>query len=92
MEEEYPMPFSMDWTKEEIIDVMEFFRVIEEAYEKPVRKETVLSRYRRFKEIVPSKAEEKQYLRDFDEKAGVSCWKTVQQAGRKETEETFKMT
>ncbi|SFP02588.1 UPF0223 family protein [Salibacterium halotolerans] len=91
MEEEYPMPFSLEWTKEEIIDVMEFFQVIEEAYEKPVRKETVLAKYRRFKQIVPSKSEEKQYFRDFDEKAAVSCWKTVQQAEKQEAGEAFKM-
>ncbi|MGY4689671.1 UPF0223 family protein [Salibacterium sp. K-3] len=92
MEEEYPMPMSLDWTKEEIIDVMEFFQTVEQAYDKPVPKETLVNKYRRFKEIVPSKAEEKRYFRDFDENAGVSCWKTVQQAQKAEAGENIKMT
>ncbi|MFZ4450298.1 UPF0223 family protein [Salibacterium aidingense] len=91
MEEEFPMPMSMDWTKEEIIDVMQFFQVIETTYEKAVIREDILSRYGRFKEIVPSKKEEKQYFRQFDEKAEVSCWKTVQKAKNAQPGEKIKM-
>lgn len=41
-----------------------------------------MNRYRRFKEIVPSKSEEKQLCKEFEEEAeaDVSCYRTVQKA------------
>lgn len=36
--------------------------------------------YRRFKEIVPSKAEEKTICNDFEDQSGYSSYRTIQQA------------
>ncbi|RSL31095.1 hypothetical protein D7Z54_22530 [Salibacterium salarium] len=80
MEEEMPMPISMDWSTEEIVDAVNFFQMIEKSYQQAVVSENILTLYNRFKEIVPSKSEEKQYFKTFDEQAGVSCWKTIQKA------------
>ncbi|WP_277587272.1 UPF0223 family protein [Psychrobacillus antarcticus] len=67
---EYTYPFSLDWSTEEIVDVVQFFEAIEKAYENGVKREELMKRYRRFKEIVPSIAEEKTYFREFEKESG----------------------
>lgn len=67
---EYTYPFSLDWSTEEIVDVVQFFEAIEKAYENGIKREELLKRYRRFKEIVPSIAEEKTYFREFEKESG----------------------
>ncbi|MBD8035577.1 UPF0223 family protein [Solibacillus sp. A46] len=64
---EYSYPLSTDWTTEEMVDVVRFFEVVEMAYEKGVKREIVMARYKRFKEVVPSQAEEKTICRDFEQ-------------------------
>ena len=64
---EYSYPLSTDWTTQEMVDVVHFFEAIEMAYEKGVKRELVIQRYKRFKEIVPSQAEEKTICREFEE-------------------------
>ena len=60
---EYQYPIDYDWSTAEIIDVIHFFEAVERAYEKGIERDQMLAIYRRFKEIVPSKAEEKKTLR-----------------------------
>ena len=67
---EYTYPFSLDWSTEEIVDVVQFFEGIEKAYEKGIKREELLMKYRSFKEIVPSIAEEKTYFREFEKESG----------------------
>ena len=74
---EYTYPFSIDWSTEEIVDVVQFFEAIEKAYEKGVKREELLMKYRRFKEIVPSMAEEKTYFREFERESGYASYPIV---------------
>lgn len=64
---EYSYPILPDWSTEEIVDVIKFFEGVEQAYEKGIKREDMLARYRRFKEIVPSQSEEKSVFREFEE-------------------------
>ncbi len=81
------MPISLDWSKEEVVDVIHFFQGVEEAYEKSgISRNDLMNRYRRFKEIVPSKSEEKQLCKQFEEEADVSCYRTIQKAKAEESE------
>ncbi|MFX3674245.1 MAG: UPF0223 family protein [Paenisporosarcina sp.] len=66
----YSYPLSKDWSTEEIVGVVQFFQVIEQAYETGVKREELMNKYRRFKEIVPSMAEEKTYFREFEKESG----------------------
>jgi uncharacterized protein YktA (UPF0223 family) len=75
---EYQYPIDYSWTTEEIVDVIKFYECIELAYEKGIDRDTLLSIYRRFKEIVPSKAEEKKLCGEFEEMSGYSCYKAIQ--------------
>ncbi|WP_019416091.1 UPF0223 family protein [Paenisporosarcina sp. TG20] len=73
----FSYPFSKDWSTAEIVDVVQFFEVIENAYEKGVKREELMVKYRRFKEIVPSMAEEKSYFRDFEKESGYICYPII---------------
>lgn len=77
---QYAYPISPDWTTEEIIAVVKFFEGIEQAYEKGIKREDLIAKYRRFKQIVPSKAEEKTLFREFEEVSGYKSYPVVKQA------------
>lgn len=79
-EVEYQYPIDYDWSTEEMIDVVHFFETIEHAYEKGVDREKLLSAYNRFKEIVPSKAQEKTLCREFEEVSGYSSYRAIKKA------------
>ncbi len=85
------MPISLDWSTEEVIDVIEFLQGIEKAYGEGISREQLLALYRRFKEIVPSKSEEKQLFKKFDEEVGVSCYHTIKKARENELLKVIKM-
>ncbi|RNF40724.1 UPF0223 family protein [Planococcus salinus] len=76
---EYSYPFSTEWTTDEIVDVVQFFEGIEQAYEKGIKRQELLSRYRRFKEVVPAISEEKTLFREFEEESGYASFPIVKE-------------
>jgi uncharacterized protein YktA (UPF0223 family) len=74
---EYQYPIDYNWSTDEIVDVIKFFEVVERAYETGITREEILNTYRRFKEIVPSKAEEKKICGEFEEISGYSAYRTI---------------
>ncbi|WP_419961497.1 UPF0223 family protein [Psychrobacillus sp. BM2] len=85
---EYTYPFSLDWSTEEIVDVVQFFEAIEKAYENGIKREELMKRYRRFKEIVPSIAEEKTYFREFEKESGYASFPIIKKM-KEQTESTI---
>ncbi|MFC2950245.1 UPF0223 family protein [Virgibacillus sediminis] len=83
---DYQYPMDETWTKQEIIDVVNFFSVIEKAYENGAKRQYILVLYRRFKEIVPSKSEEKTLFAEFEKASGYASYKVVKAA--RESEKT----
>jgi uncharacterized protein YktA (UPF0223 family) len=77
---EYQYPIDHTWSTDEIVDVIKFFQCIEFAYEKGIERDVLLNVYRRFKEIVTSKAEEKTLCGEFEEMSGYSSYRTIQKA------------
>lgn len=77
---DYQYPLAPDWSTEEIVDVIHFFECIEKAYEKGNTREKLMDTYRRFKEIVPSKAEEKTICGEFEESSGYSTYRVIKKA------------
>ncbi|MTH52573.1 hypothetical protein GKZ89_04070 [Bacillus mangrovi] len=88
---DYQYPLSADWSTEEIIDAVHFFENVEKAYEKGLRREEFMSSYRRFKEIVPGKADEKNICDEFEEVSGYSSYKAVKKAKNSEDGALIKM-
>lgn len=87
---EYSYPFSPDWSTEEVIDVVKFWSDWA-AYEAGVNKEELMAIYRRFKEIVPSKSEEKRLCNEFEEVSGYSSYRAIQQMKSAAAGEKVKM-
>lgn len=77
---EYQYPIDYHWTTDEIVDVIKFYEAIERAYEKGIDRDQLMEIYRRFKEIVPSKAEEKTLCGEFEEISGYSSYRTIKKA------------
>ncbi|WP_175638828.1 UPF0223 family protein [Metabacillus schmidteae] len=87
---DYQYPISLDWSTEEIVDVIKFFECIEKAYEQGIDRTDMLSAYRRFKEIVPSKSDEKTICNEFEEVSGYSSYKVVKKT-KDSNEHSIKM-
>lgn len=87
---EYSYPIDETWTKQEIIDVVNFYTLVEKAYGQGVKRNDLMLSYTRFKQIVPSKSEEKQLCGQFEKDTGYSCYKTIKRAKDKEAK-TVKM-
>ncbi|GAB3068222.1 UPF0223 family protein [Virgibacillus ainsalahensis] len=77
---DYHYPIDETWTKEEIIHVVNFFNLIEQAYENQANRKDLLALYRKLKEIVPSKSEEKTLFAEFETASGYSSYKAVKKA------------
>lgn len=73
----YQYPIEESWTKQEIIEVVHFFHLIENAYESAVNRNELLSAYRQFKKIVPSKSDEKTYFSQFETSSGYSSYHVI---------------
>lgn len=89
---EYQYPIDYDWSTAEIIDVIHFFEAVERAYEKGIERDHMLAIYRRFKEIVPSKAEEKKLCGEFEKMSGYSSYKTMKKVKESESGKIIRMT
>ncbi|MBO0962565.1 UPF0223 family protein [Neobacillus sp. MM2021_6] len=77
---EYQYPIDYNWSTDEIVDVIKFFEAVEQAYEKGIERDKIMKTYRRFKEIVPSIAQEKTICGEFEEISGYSSYRTIKKA------------
>lgn len=88
---EYRYPIDPSWSTQEIVDVVRLFEYVEQAYEKGINRDEFLEVYRRFKEIVPGKADEKKICGEFEEASGYSTYRTVTQVKKSEPGTRIKM-
>lgn len=82
----YSYPLDPSWSKQEIIDVVQFFSLVEQAYEKGIARQVLLAAYGKFKQVVPSKSEEKKYFNEFEKDSGYSSYHTVKKARESDAE------
>lgn len=76
---EYQYPIDYTWSTDEIVDVIHFYECIEKAYEKGIDRDLSLQAYRRFKEVVPGKAQEKTLFNEFEEVSGYVPYQAVKE-------------
>lgn len=88
---EYSYPILPDWTTQEIIDVVKFYEAVEKAYEQGILRQEFMTKYRRFKEIVPSKAEEKTLFKQFEEVSGYVSYNVIKLAKQLENNQQIKL-
>ncbi|OFQ11132.1 hypothetical protein HMPREF2953_04075 [Staphylococcus sp. HMSC072E01] len=86
---EYQYPLDLDWSNEEMVDVIKFFNQIENYYEKSIIGTELMKQYKKFKQIVPGKAEEKQIFKEFEEKSGYNSYKVIQEVKKHPDQENF---
>lgn len=73
----YQYPIDPDWTTEEIIKVVSFLNIVEEAYEGQISVQNFDQHYHEFKQVVDSIAAEKQMDRQFKAVSGYSIYQLV---------------
>ncbi|QFT88713.1 hypothetical protein FIU87_08660 [Bacillus sp. THAF10] len=89
---EFTYPISYDWSTEELIDVMAFYEAVEHSYTKGMERDRLLELYRRFKEIVPGKAQERNLGNEYEESSGFSIYQTMKKAKELSPGDKVKMT
>ncbi|MBB1078580.1 UPF0223 family protein [Limosilactobacillus sp. STM2_1] len=86
----YSYPLDLSWTNKEMEQVIAMFRAVEDAYEVGIDRNKVLDCYKAFKQVVPSKAEEKQLGREFEKSSGYVLYRVVK-AAQESTDKKIKM-
>ncbi|GGM20326.1 UPF0223 protein [Paraliobacillus quinghaiensis] len=77
---QYSYPIDDSWSTDEIIKVVNFLSLVEKAHEDGIRRDDLLIAYTKFKQIVPSKSEEKQIGKKFEKETGFSIYQTIKRA------------
>ena len=77
---DYQYPIDVDWSQEEMIQVVTFFNAIESFYESSIERDTFMIRYHSFKRVIPGKADEKNIFEEFKKQSGYDSYKAVKQA------------
>ncbi|CAD2077250.1 UPF0223 family protein [Phocicoccus pinnipedialis] len=91
MEKSYSYPLDLDWNTEEMIKVVKFFQLVEEGYENGVKASDLSDAYKYFKEIVPSKAEEKTLFRAFKSVSNLESFLLVKQLNTSDPNDILKV-
>jgi len=92
MSSNYNYPLDTEyWSTDEIIDVVNFYNLVEQAYEKGVKEDELMLAYKRFKQIVPSKSEEKKLGQQFENESGYSIYRVVKEARNAQAGQKIKM-
>lgn len=79
MKTNYQYPLDLSWSTAEMTVVLSFFNQVEKFYESKVNREEFLENYKEFKRIVPSKMQEKQLGREFEENSGYSLYRALKE-------------
>ncbi len=73
----YSYPIQDDWTKDEMIAVVDFLTKVEAAYESGISRDEFTHHYQKFKHVVNSISGEKQMDKAFQQTSGYSIYQVV---------------
>ena len=73
----YPIDYDL-YSPEEVIKLVEFYALVEDANEGKLNKELLHKKYKEFRNIVNSISTEKQIDNEFEKLSGYSIFKTIQ--------------
>lgn len=77
---DYQYPIDVDWSQEEMVQVISFFNAIEAYYESSINREVLMTRYQAFKKVVPGKADEKNIFNTFKSESGYDSYRVMKEA------------
>lgn len=72
----YPIDYEL-FSKEEIIELIDFLQAIETANESTIDSKVLMSKYKRYQTIIRSKSMEKQIDKAFEKASGYSIYRTI---------------
>ncbi len=72
----YPIDYSL-FNEKEIVIIVEFLALIEDANTGNVKKEYLLRKYQEYRKVINSISIEKQIDKDFEKVSGFSIYKTI---------------
>ena len=72
----YPIDYDL-FTPEEVVKLVEFYAIIEDANEGKINKEELNKKYNEFRKILNSVSMEKQIDKEFEKLSGYSIYKTI---------------
>ncbi len=73
----YPIDYDL-YSPEEVIKLVEFYALVEDANEGKENRELLIKRYNEFRKIVNSISIEKQIDKEFKKLSGYSIYKTIE--------------
>lgn len=79
IKENFSYPMDERWTVNELTDVINFFVTIEKAYETGVNRDRLNDQYKKFKQVVSNKSEEKRIFREFQNNSGMQPFLAIKQ-------------
>lgn len=86
----YSYPIDPEWSREEMLTVIDFLNLVEQANEGGVDTQVFLAGYQRLKQVIRSIGEEKRIGREFESVSGYSLYRTVQ-AAKNESKKRLKL-
>ena len=72
----YPIDYET-YSPEEVVKLVEFYALIEDANEGKVNKEELIKKYNEFRKMLNSISIEKQIDKEFEKVSGYSIYKTI---------------
>ncbi len=72
----YPIDYDL-YNPEEVIKLVEFYALIEDANEGKVKKDVLIQKYNEFRKLVNSVSMEKQIDKEFEKLSGYSIYRTI---------------
>ena len=91
MNEGFSYPLDEDWTTEEIVAVVEFFEAVETGYDEGIKAGKLKGHYKNFKQVVPTKSEEKTLFKEFKERSGFEPFTLTRQLKDSGDEDILKL-
>lgn len=76
-ETNYSLNMNYGFSTEEMIKVFELVNLVIDANEKQVQKEKLINAYRNYQKILPAKADQRSFEKDFEMQTGYSIYRTV---------------
>lgn len=91
MNEGFSYPLDEDWTTEEIVAVVEFFEAVETGYDEGIKAGKLKGHYKNFKQVVPTKSEEKTLFKAFKERSSFEPFTLTRQLKDSGDEDILKL-
>lgn len=75
----YSLNMEYGFSTEEMIKVFDLVNLVMDAQEKKIDGQKLIKAYRNYQKILPAKADQRSFERDFEKQTGYSIYQTIKQ-------------